>query len=123
MVQKDRREYYKQYRSTHKEQKAAYLRQYYQEHSDQYIEKTLQRQWSSREFVLQLKKELSCSRCGIADWRVLDFHHIDRSTKDFTIQQLTRKGYGRERILQEIAKCEVLCANCHRIVHWEERQG
>jgi len=29
-------------------------------------------------------------------------------------------GYSLKRIALEIAKCIVLCANCHRIVHWDE---
>jgi hypothetical protein len=32
------------------------------------------------------------------------------------VQQLSK-----ERILQEIAKCSVLCSNCHRKLHWDEK--
>jgi hypothetical protein len=108
MIQRDRREYFKQY---------------YQDNATSMIEHARKRQGQTRDFVEQLKVGLSCKRCGIDDWRVLDFHYPDRQTKEFSIAKATRRGYNRERILQEIAKCEVLCANCHRILHWEESHG
>jgi hypothetical protein len=122
-VQRDRSEYYKRYERTRKEQKAVYNRQYYQDNSMSMIENARKRQGQTRDFVEQLKVGLSCKRCGTNDWRVLDFHHRDKLTKEFSIAKATRSGYSRERILQEIAKCDVLCANCHRILHWEEKCG
>lgn len=66
-----------------------------------------------------LKKYLKCSRCGNEDYRVLDFDHKDRSKKSFCIGYAMSKGYGIEKIKKEIKKCQVLCANCHRIKTWE----
>lgn len=122
-VQRDRREYFKKYERTRKEQKTTYNRQYYQDNSMSMLEHARKRQGQTRDFVEQLKVGLSCKRCGINDWRVLDFHHRDKQTKEFSIAKATRSGYSRERILQEIAKCDVLCANCHRLLHWEEKHG
>jgi predicted HNH restriction endonuclease len=31
------------------------------------------------------------------------------------------RKFGTARLLAEIAKCDVLCANCHRKLHWQER--
>jgi hypothetical protein len=76
-----------------------------------------------REFFKQLKMGKSCSRCGYSDWRCLDFHHKDGTEKDDNIAKMILRNLGKERILKEIEKCEVLCANCHRILHWEERNG
>lgn len=46
----------------------------------------------------------------------LDFHHIDSSQKSFDIgKQFHIKAIGT--IINEIKKCVVLCANCHRKVH------
>lgn len=122
-VQRDRREYFKKYERTRKEQKTTYNRQYYQDNSMSMLEHARKRQGQTRDFVEQLKVGSSCKRCGINDWRVLDFHHRDKQTKEFSIAKATRSGYSRERILQEIAKCDVLCANCHRLLHWEEKHG
>ena len=76
-----------------------------------------------REYYALRKKELfdlkcdrACIRCGFDDARALDFHHRDPKEKEFTIG---RVGWNvsRERLSAEIEKCDVLCANCHRIEH------
>src|SRR3990167_1076458 len=59
------------------------------------------------------KRGLSCP-CGESDSRCLDFHHRDPATKEFTIRNGVNRGITR--MLAEIAKCDVLCANCHRKV-------
>ena len=59
--------------------------------------------------------DLYCENCGINDIRVLEFDHIDSNTKEFGIAKGVNTGYSWERIQNEIAKCRVLCANCHRI--------
>ena len=47
---------------------------------------------------------------------VFEFHHLDPNEKDFSI---SHKGYtlSWERVKAELAKCVMLCANCHRIRH------
>lgn len=62
-----------------------------------------------------------CKRCGESDIRVLDFNHLDPSMKFMGVSRMIYSGKSIEAILEEIEKCEVLCANCHRIVHAEER--
>jgi len=74
-----------------------------------------------REFLQQQKIGLACKRCGNSDFRVLDFHHLDKDGKEGSLGKAVSENWSKKRILQEIAKCEVLCANCHRILHWEER--
>jgi hypothetical protein len=54
---------------------------------------------------------VGCSDCGTEDIRVLEFDHL--GDKEFGISQI-RDG-AEERLRAEIAKCEVVCANCHRI--------
>lgn len=66
-------------------------------------------------------QKLYCAKCGDTRTYVLDYHHKDSSTKDFTIGKI-KKG-SLELIQKEIDKCIVLCANCHREFHWLEKQG
>ena len=44
----------------------------------------------------------------------LEFHHRDQFDKEFNIYEALRNGWGKKRILEEVNKCDVLCANCHR---------
>lgn len=58
-----------------------------------------------------------CENCGYSKYiGALDFHHKDPLQKDFSIGQ---KGYTRswEKVKQEIEKCLLVCANCHREIH------
>jgi hypothetical protein len=74
-----------------------------------------------RKWFQDLKKTLKCNRCPETDWRVLDFHHKDPSQKDWEVANMVRSRWSQKRILAEIDKCEVLCANCHRREHWDEK--
>lgn len=64
-----------------------------------------------------------CKRCGNNDVRVLQWHHRDPSQKKFIISSSV---YSRNKswllIMQEVDKCDCLCANCHFITHHEMRQ-
>lgn len=55
-----------------------------------------------------------CVECGEADFRVLDFDHRKPEEKAFTISQGLGGSYGLHRIMEEMEKCDVRCANCHR---------
>jgi hypothetical protein len=59
-----------------------------------------------------------CERCGGEfPYTVYDLHHRDPSQKEFTISHSFGK-FSRETILREAEKCDLLCVNCHRIVHF-----
>jgi hypothetical protein len=53
-----------------------------------------------------------CVDCGESDVCVLDFDHVGEKTA--TITQLVRREASLQRLRDEIARCEVRCANCHR---------
>lgn len=68
----------------------------------------------------EIKTSRGCARCGYnANPVALDFDHIDRSTKSFDIGRMRSKT-SIEKLLAEVDKCQVLCANCHRIKTFEE---
>ena len=74
--------------------------------------KTCRRHRVKRQVTEYLKRH-PCVDCGEDDPVVLEFDHV-RGGKSFNICDLVRHGYGWQRVSQEIEKCEVRCANCHR---------
>ena len=60
-----------------------------------------------------------CERCGYSKCiEALEFHHANPSGKDFSISD---NGYTRgwSKVREELDKCILLCANCHREIHAE----
>ena len=75
----------------------------------------------AREYVLNYLNTHPCTECGESDIRVLEFHHV-RGEKYDTISHLVSEGVSIKRIQEELNKCEVLCANCHRKLTVDERK-
>ena len=75
----------------------------------------------SREWFREYKGTLKCNRCPESHPATLDFHHVDSDEKRKNVSKMVNEGYSIKMIKGEIAKCEVLCANCHRKHHWNER--
>jgi hypothetical protein len=73
----------------------------------------------NRKLFRELKATLSCGRCGESHPATLDFHHRDPSTKSLEVSIMVWNRTWK-RVLAEIAKCDVICANCHRKEHWNE---
>lgn len=101
------------------EQRREYDRQRYQKVKDIRREQTKQRQEQQRELLRQLKMTLSCIRCGFTGHpAAIQFHHREASEKSFNIADVVSRGnHSWKRVLEEIKKCDVLCANCHAIEH------
>ena len=68
-----------------------------------------------RQRMLEYLQDKTCVVCGINDVRVLEFDHVNRATKSFSIARALTNTFSWSRILEEIAKCQILCANCHKI--------
>jgi len=73
----------------------------------------------ARAYVLSYLLNHPCESCGEPDPRVLEFHHLEG--KDKAISELVAGGYSIDRIQEEIKKCSILCANCHRRLTVDER--
>lgn len=81
------------------------------------VESVQRRRRKVKQMALEYKGE-KCVKCGYDKCiDALEFHHIDDKTKDFGIGS---KGYTRswESIKNELDKCILLCANCHREEHF-----
>jgi len=72
-----------------------------------------------RRWYREFKKNRGCSRCPERHPSCLTFHHL--GDKDMDVSRLVEDGRSKEGILAEIAKCIVLCANCHAKEHWQEQ--
>jgi len=70
----------------------------------------------------QAGKDKPCSRCGgTFPGYVMEYHHTkDRIGNKKPLRYMTQ--YCRSTTEEEIPKCDVVCANCHRIIHWTARQ-
>lgn len=76
-------------------------------------------QQSRRNDINVIKVARGCSVCGYNEHpAALDFNHV-RGEKLFNVSQDTKTAWSK--VLEEIAKCDVLCANCHRIHTYENR--
>ena len=71
-------------------------------------------------WLRELKAKLVCERCGEDHPACIQFHHVDPTKKESSVADAVRRGWGKARILAEIARCEVLCANCHAKHHARE---
>ena len=67
------------------------------------------------------KRTLKCTKCGFDHPAALDFHHEDPTEKEHNVNRLISDGRFK-KAYEEIKKCIVLCANCHRIHHYEEKK-
>jgi hypothetical protein len=65
---------------------------------------------------LRTAKDKPCADCGVKyPYYVMDFDHRDANEKLGNVTQLISWGNVSEKgLLEEIAKCDVICANCHR---------
>ncbi len=87
----------------------------------QYYKKEHQRRAALRLWYEDCRAVLCCSECGESHPAILDFHHKDPKTKKYDISQMIGKGYAKKSILKEMMKCDILCSNCHRIFHYNEK--
>ena len=73
------------------------------------------------EYMQRYKLLVGCAFCGYKEhYAALDFDHINPSEKSGTISQ-SYNGWGMKKIKDEIRKCQVLCANCHRVKTMQEK--
>jgi len=81
------------------------------------IDAVIKRRKKLKQLAIE-KRGGACEHCGIKSQyqAIYDFHHLDPTTKEFA---LSSKGITKswKKVEEELKKCILLCANCHRIVH------
>ena len=94
-------------------------RKNYPKYKDYIVKSNYKRRKKLKEEFQKFKLTLKCELCPENHPAALDFHHMDPSEKEGNIAQFFL-NVSKKRFLEEIAKCRVLCSNCHRKLHWEE---
>lgn len=69
----------------------------------------------NRLYVRQYKEGRPCTDCGIVyPWYVMEFDHTkDNKFRDVCV--MVNRGHAIAKIQEEIDKCDLVCANCHRL--------
>lgn len=92
-----------------------YVREHYRANKASYVEKAKKRnaevKEKHREIIMEHLRGNPCVDCGNSDTEVLQFDHRDRSDKVSEVSNLIT-GSTR-RLMDEIEKCDIRCANCH----------
>lgn len=99
-------------RSCNKEYQAKWWQDNKEVHKQRVRENNLKLISRNQDFIYSYLLSHACLDCGESDPIVLDFDHLRDKYKG--VSRLVYNGSGLDQIIQEIDKCEVVCANCHR---------
>lgn len=87
-----------------------------------YMRRVRQKFKEQTKALLDYLKSRPCADCGGTYPPIaMDFDHRPGETKQFCLSDAGLRSWPR--ILDEARKCDVVCANCHRIRTWERRQA
>lgn len=84
-----------------------------------YRDYCIERRRKTREWLTNYKRS-GCIKCGEVFPDCLDFHHRDPNNKKFNIGN-DASTVSLKKVIEEVAKCDLICANCHRKLHASER--
>jgi len=66
--------------------------------------------------IKSLKESTPCMDCRqLFPFECMDFDHREASEKSNNVGTMVAHGHNRQKVMAEIAKCDLVCANCHRI--------
>lgn len=90
-----------------------YSRQHYEANKGDYIGRSVSARLRRRDFIRHIKETTPCADCkGFFRYYMMDFDHREGEDKSFNLSSSAR--HGRASIQEEIDKCDVVCALCHR---------
>lgn len=108
------------FQSTCRNCQKEYRKLHYEQNKTKYKKKSSDYKKEFMQWFFELKSKLACKVCGEDRYWVLDFHHRDPNFKDTEVSVLLR-SCSKGKVLEEIEKCDVLCANCHRDLHYKRK--
>jgi len=105
-----------------KEKQKEYSKTHYYKNREAVMARVSANKKKAREFWETFKSRLRCTQCGESHPATLDFHHLVKDPSNKKINHLTCNGAYKQAIEEIQTKCIVLCSNCHRKHHHEERK-
>jgi predicted HNH restriction endonuclease len=105
----------------HREKRREYQKRWYEKNKAKHIAGTQKNKRENRAQWNAYKASLSCTYCGAQHPAIIDFHHVIRDKDKRAVNHLAKNAQFTAA-LEEVKKCIPLCANCHRILHWNEAQ-
>lgn len=97
----------------------ALQKNWYQDHKEEIAKKHKRQKQELKAWVNS--KKIKCKICGEDRKPCLVFHHRNSANKNNNIGSMVASRATRQAIQEEIDKCDVLCANCHRWLHHKEK--
>jgi hypothetical protein len=95
---------------------------YYQNNKQAFVDRAIKANEEIVNFVRELKNN-PCMDCGNKfHFSAMDFDHRDADEKVMSIAKLVSWG-NKQKVIDEIAKCDLVCSNCHRVRTWKRRVG
>lgn len=94
-------------------------REHYQRNADAYKERIARNnqitRGENRRKLLEYLSHEACVDCGLTDMVALEFDHHDPTQKVRDVSTMVQKGFAWTTVLREMSKCDIVCANCHRV--------
>jgi len=118
MTKREAAKYHKEWHQKNRSRRLKLSKQYYEKHREQHLRSG---RLNKRRVKIRCVAHLGgkCAKCGLGydgtNAAVFHFHHRDPKTKKFAIG--TRTVHRWVLVSRELAKCDMLCANCHALVH------
>jgi hypothetical protein len=96
-----------------KADQAAAQRRHYDKKKQYNKDKAREKQQLLAQMIRDAKNK-PCMDCGLSyPYYVMDFDHRDDEIKLYNVAEMARRG-SIQKLEEEIAKCDVVCSNCHR---------
>jgi hypothetical protein len=93
-----------------------YRKKHYEENKQKYIDKAKRITHKNKEWFAELKSNKKCLVCSESHPSCLEFHHKNPLEKEGNLAEMIGHS-SRNKVLEEIEKCILVCANCHRKIH------
>jgi hypothetical protein len=99
-------------------------KKHYNENKDVYLAKNKKKESELKEFLKEHKEKCKCTRCGLSGEGItesMDFRTKETETMKRNVSYLVK--HSKKILLEGIAKCDIYCANCQRIIDAEVKHG